>query len=181
MPATRPQVRPLPPQASIPSSRPASIRLAIRGLDPALFAPLFRLADAALMARGIRRVVVPEDPGIQYPCRVSLDYPQAGEEMLLLNYRHLDHPASPYRSEGPIFVRRGVPAFDAVDRLPPIIIQRPMAVRAYDEEMMMVEAEIAGKDELADLARQWLEQPGIAHVDVHSMRRGCFFCRIHRR
>ncbi|WP_284177326.1 DUF1203 domain-containing protein [Rhabdaerophilum sp. SD176] len=181
MPATHIQPHPAsPPQVPAPSLRPAAIRLAIRGLDPAPFAPLFRMGPADLVARGIRKVVVPENPGIMFPCRVSLDYPEAGEEMLLLNHRHLDHPASPYRAEGPIFVRRGVPAFDAVDQLPPVIIQRPMAVRAYDEAMMMVEAEIADKGEIDDLARQWLRQPGIAHVDVHSMRRGCFFCRIHR-
>ncbi|MCZ8377128.1 MAG: DUF1203 domain-containing protein [Beijerinckiaceae bacterium] len=178
MPATDPQQHRA--QAPVPSPRRAAIRLAIRGLDPAPFAPLFPLEDAALLLRGIRRVIVPEDPGIMFPCRVSLDYPEAGEEMLLLNHRHLDHPASPYRAEGPIFVRRGVPAFDAVDQLPPVIVQRPMAVRAYDEAMMMVEAEIAEKGEIDDLAREWLEQPGIAHIDVHSMRRGCFFCRIQR-
>ncbi|MCZ8188030.1 MAG: DUF1203 domain-containing protein [Beijerinckiaceae bacterium] len=164
-----------PLQARLPA-----LRLAIRGLDPAPFAPLFRMEPANLVARGIRRVVVPQDPGIQFPCRVSLDYPEPGEEMLLLNHRHLDHPASPYRAEGPIFIRRGVPAYAGVDRMPPIIMQRAMAVRAYDEAMMMVEAEIAEKDDLEALARLWLAQPGIAHVDVHSMRRGCFFCRIHR-
>lgn len=154
------------------------VRLAIDGLDPAPFAPLFRLDDAALLARGIRRVIVPDNPGIGFPCRVSLDYPEAGEEMLLLNYRHLDRPSSPYRAEGPIFVRRGVAAFAAVDRLPPIILQREMAVRAYDGEGMMVEAEIAEKAGLEALARSWLQQYGVAHVDVHSIRRGCFFCRI---
>ncbi|MFY8115287.1 MAG: DUF1203 domain-containing protein [Rhabdaerophilum sp.] len=163
----------------VPAPRPRPVRLAIRGLDPAPFAHLFRLDDAALLAQGIRRVIVPEDPGIMFPCRVSLDYPEAGEEMLLLNYRHLDVPGSPYRAEGPVFIRRGVGTFEAVDRLPPVIVQRPMAVRAYDAEGMMVEAEIAEKAELEALARDWLQRPGIAHVDVHSMRRGCFFCRIH--
>jgi hypothetical protein len=154
--------------------------LVTRGLDPDRFRLLFQMTDQALMDKGIRRVLVPENPGINYPCRVSLDYPQAGEEMLLLNYRHLDRSGSPYRAEGPIFVRRGVSAFDKADTLPPIVMQRAMAVRAYDEQAMMLDAEIAEKAELEALVRLWLQKPDVAHIDVHSMRRGCFFCRIQR-
>lgn len=155
-------------------------RLAIRGLDPAPFRPFFGLSDAELAGRGIRRVIALENPGINYPCRVSLAYPQAGEELLLLNYRHLDRPGSPYRAEGPIFVRRGVSAFAGEESWPPIIMQRAMAVRAYDHEAMMVEADMAEKDDLVAMARGWLARPDIAHVDIHSLRRGCFFCRITR-
>ena len=32
---------------------------------------------------------------------------EPGERLLLVNHRHLDVPASPYRGEGPIFVREG--------------------------------------------------------------------------
>ena len=42
----------------------------IRGLDPALFAPLFDLPDAELRRRGaVRRIA---QPGSIFPCRVSL-------------------------------------------------------------------------------------------------------------
>lgn len=154
--------------------------VAIRGLDPAPFASLFALDDAALLQRGIRRVRVPEAPGINYPCRISLDYPQAGEEMLLLNYRHLDVPTSPYRAEGPIFVRRGVSAFSLPDRFPPIAMQRAMAVRAYGHDGMMLDADLAEGQALTVMTRTWLADPSVAHVDIHSMRRGCFFCRAVR-
>ncbi len=170
------------PFAGFESDVPFRLNAALvtRGLDPDRFRPLFQMTDQALIGRGIRRVLVPENPGINYPCRVSLDYPQAGEEMLLLNYRHLDRPDSPYRAEGPIFVRRGVFAFDRVDALPPIIVQRAMSIRAYDEDAMMLDAEIAEKAELEAMVRLWIQRPEVAHIDVHSMRRGCFFCRIQR-
>ena len=77
----------------------------LSGLNPALFAELFQLDDAALAARHIARVTATEASG--FPCRVSLADATVGEELLLLSFQH--QPAdSPYRASGPIFVRRGV-------------------------------------------------------------------------
>jgi hypothetical protein len=146
-------------------------------LRPEPFAPFFALSDAELVARGMRRVIAPDNPGIGYPCRVSLAFARAGEELLLVNHRHLDRATTPYRAEGPVFVRRGVPVFAGREAYPEIIMQREMAVRAYDHEGMMIEAELAAKDDLVRLTEEWLARPAIAHVDYHSARRGCFFCR----
>ena len=159
---------------------PACAGIAIEGLPSALFADLFALSDADLATRGIRRVFAAENPGIGYPCRVSLAFGQAGEELLLINHRHLDKPGSPYRSEGPIFVRRNARQFSKSDAYPEIVMQREMAVRAYDAEGMMIEADLAEKEALKALVERWLARPDIAHVDIHSARRGCFFCRIER-
>lgn len=161
-----------------PTGSAVSIR--IHGLDPWPFQPLFALDEAALHARGIRRVIVPEAPGLNYPCRISLEFAAAGDELLLVNYRHLDQPHSPYRAEGPIFIRRDAIAFAGINRFPPVIMQRPMSVRGYDADGMMLEGEVAGGEALQALVREWLARPDIAHVDIHSARRGCFFCRIDR-
>ena len=67
------------------------------------FRPLFALDNAALEALGARRMMA--DAPHSAPCRVSLSDAAPGETLILLNHRHLDTPASPYRSEGPIFVR----------------------------------------------------------------------------
>ena len=56
----------------------------IRGLDPAPFAPLFDLDDAALAARQAKRVTVASFPG--YPDRISLDDAPVGEQVLLVNH-----------------------------------------------------------------------------------------------
>lgn len=157
-----------------------AVSLRIHGLDPLPFRPLFALDESALHARGMRRVIVPEAPGLNYPCRISLEFAAAGDELLLVNYRHLDQPHSPYRAEGPIFIRRDAVAFAGVNVFPPVIMQRPMSVRGYDAEGMMLEGEVAGGEALQALVREWLARPDIAHVDVHSARRGCFFCRIVR-
>jgi hypothetical protein len=152
--------------------------ITLSGLAPEPFQPLFALDDEALHQRGIRRMLAPDDPGIGYPCRVSLEFARPGDEMLLLNYRHFDDARSPYRSEGPIFIRRGVEQFQGRGEWPEIVMQRAMSVRAYDHDGMMAEAEIAEKEALKDLASAWLARPDIVHVDIHSMRRGCFFCRL---
>lgn len=169
-------------QNDTPTAMPmeATISIRIHGLDPLPFQTLFALDEAALHARGMRRVIVPEAPGLNYPCRISLDFASAGDELLLVNYRHLDQPHSPYRAEGPIFIRRDAVAFAGMNRFPPVIMQRPMSVRGYDADGMMLEGEVAGGEALQALVREWLARSDIAHVDVHSARRGCFFCRIYR-
>lgn len=163
-----------------PERADATFALHFESLRPEPFSPLFLLSDAELFDRGMRRVIASPEPGIHYPCRVSLDYPQGGEELLLVNHRHLDRGSTPYRAEGPVFVRRLAKAYAATGEFPPIILQREMAVRAYDAEGMMIEADLAAKDELKALTRAWLGRPDVAHVDFHSARRGCFFCRVFR-
>lgn len=144
------------------------------------FADLLTLGDEELLRRGARRFIVPENPGIGYPCRVSLAFARAGEAVLLVNHRHLDLSTTPYRAEGPVFVREGAKAYARTGDYPEIIMQREMAVRAYDAAGMMIEAELAAKDGLIELTEQWLRRADVAHVDYHSARRGCFFCRVRR-
>lgn len=148
------------------------------GLASEPFHPLFALDDEELHQRGIRRMIAPDNAGIGYPCRVSLAFARPGEELLLLNYRHLDDAHSPYRAEGPIFIRRDAARFHWNGEWPEIVMQRAMSVRAYDHEGIMVEADLAEKDALKNLVSEWLARRDVAHVDIHSTRRGCFFCRI---
>src|SRR5580658_5510843 len=74
------------------------------GIPYESFAPLFALTDSELSKIDAQRVLARSAPG--YPCRVSLADAEIGEELLLLPYEH--QPAhSPYKSSGPIFVRKG--------------------------------------------------------------------------
>src|ERR1043166_10230742 len=66
------------------------------------FEELFELTDQELAARGAKRYVVDRTPG--FPCRVSLQDAEPGERVILVRYAH--QPAdSPYKGEGPVFVR----------------------------------------------------------------------------
>lgn len=155
-------------------------RIHVASLQTQPYASLFALSDAQLEAHGIRRQFASAEPGINYPCRVSLAFAKAGEELLLLNHRHLDIPGTPYRAEGPVYVRRLAQPYSNHGDFPEIILARAMAVRAYDAFGMMIEADLAEKDELKRLTRAYLARPEVSHVDFHSTRRGCFFCRITR-
>ena len=74
----------------------------ISGLDPAPFASYASMSDEELARYNARRYTANEYPG--FPCRVTLDDAQPGEEVILLNFEHLPVD-SPYRSSHAIYVR----------------------------------------------------------------------------
>ncbi|MGZ5269797.1 MAG: DUF1203 domain-containing protein [Ramlibacter sp.] len=149
------------------------------GLDPAPFEPLFALDDAQLRARGAVRVRADSMPG--YPCRISLEDAPPGDELLLLPFEH--QPCdSPYRSAGPIFVRRGArQATLPCEVLPPYVTRRLIALRAYDAGGMMVDAGVAeGESALRGELERLLADGRVRYLHLHNARRGCFSCRVER-
>jgi len=148
----------------------------IRGLDPAPFAPHFGLDDTGLAERAMRRVLI--DAPHSAPCRVSLEDAEPGERVILLPFAH--HPAhSPYRASGPIYVRAGGAAFDRVDTLPPVFSGRLLAIRAYDAEGMMTDADVVESDPRG-LFEKFFADADVDYLHVHYARRGCFSCRVER-
>ena len=111
----------------------------IAGLDPAPFRRLHELTDADLAAQGVRRVRVTQKHAA--PCRISLDDAEIGESVLLLSYLHQGADTA-YRQQGPIFVRDTERRFEARDAIPPALARRPLSVRGFDAEHMMIEAEL---------------------------------------
>lgn len=151
----------------------------IHGLPLAPFRPLFDLDDAALLALGARRMVA--DAPHAAPCRVSLADATPGERLILLNHRHLDAPASPYRSEGPIFVREAaVEAAPAPGEVPDMLGRRLLSARAYDADGMMTDADVVEGRDLAGRLEAWLADPAVATVHLHTARRGCFMAEAKR-
>src|SRR5262249_21965956 len=109
----------------------------VSGLDPSLFADLHGLSDAALAAKCSERRRVERNPDA--PCRISLDDAEIGETVLLLNYEH--QPAqSPYRQQGPIFVRETKARFEGRDVIPGALKVRTLSLRGFDAADMMIEA-----------------------------------------
>lgn len=153
-----------------------SFRLTGLAYEP--FALLFSLNDTELAMLDATRVTAQQSPG--YPCRVSLQDAEIGEELLLLPYLH--QPASsPYRASGPIYVRR-----EAIQRvlepgeIPAYVSRRLISIRAYDAAHMMLNAEvIEGSGIAAEIARQFADQR-IAYIHLHNARQGCFSCLAER-
>jgi hypothetical protein len=149
----------------------------VRGLEPRLFETLFSLSDEALSKQGARRVRA--DRGDAYPCRVSLRRVEEGAELILLNYTHLPAPNSPYRASGPIFVSRSRQEIYE-NELPPLLRDRLVALRAYDADAFILDAEVAEGAQVRQLVNRFLDNPAVAYLDAHFARRGCFAARIER-
>src|SRR3954471_13939286 len=111
------------------------------GLEPSRFDALFALDDAQLREHHAVRVRADHSPG--YPCRISLQDAEPGDELLLLPFEH--QPAhSRYQASGPIFVPGGARrATLPPGELPPYVTQRLISLRAYDQRDMIVDAGVA--------------------------------------
>jgi hypothetical protein len=148
------------------------------GLDAAPFEPLFALPDPELAQLGAVRRLADESPG--YPCRISLQDAQLGEELLLLPYLH--QPAlSPYHASGPIYVRRGVKQRSLpVNTVSSYVTSRLMSARAYDADHMIIDAAVCEGSAVQDEIARLLNNPQVAYIHLHNAKRGCFSCRVER-
>ena len=144
----------------------------IHGLPMAPFAPLFELDDTALASMGATRVMATSNPG--FPCRVSLKDADVGEELILLNHRHLPSN-SPYAATHAIYVRKDArEARPAPSEVPEVLSSRLLSLRAFDAADMMQRAEVVEGDRLGDRLQDILADAAIAYVHIHNAAPGCF-------
>lgn len=151
----------------------------IQGLSPEPFTHLFNQTSEALAACGAVRKTVDAQPG--YPCRISLEDAAVGESVILLN--HESHASqTPYRSAYAIFVRENQtePAVYE-DKLPPVFLNRPIALRMFNSEAMLVGATIAQADSLEPAIIQALARDDVDYIHAHNAAHGCFAAEIRRR
>ena len=149
----------------------------ITGLDPALLRHLHGLSDAEFAAEGVRRVRVREQHVA--PCRITLDDAEIGEHVLLLSYLH--QPAdTPYRQQGPIFVREAERRHEARDQIPPALARRPLSLRGFDAQHMMIEAELCDGRDAAPVIARFFANADVAYIHAHYARRGCFAALVER-
>jgi hypothetical protein len=150
----------------------------ITGLDAAPFEPLFELSSDELAQCNARRVTVTNKPG--FPCRVTLEDADEGEEVIL--FHHVSHDVdTPYRSAYAIYVRTGArEAASFVDQIPPVFEGRPLAFRGFDSEGMLRGALLAMPGEADAKIRELFERPEVATIHAHNAAYGCFAAKIER-
>lgn len=149
------------------------------GLPLEPFQALFALNDDELLARGMRRYVADEKPG--FPCRVTLEDAELGEELILLSYAHQPAETSPYRAEGPIFVRKAATeSYQNHDKVPPVLRSRLLSLRGYDRDDLIIEAEVVEGTKLETELAKFFDNADVAYIHIHYARRGCFACRVDR-
>jgi hypothetical protein len=155
------------------------IAFRVTGLAPEQFVHLYGLDEPALEARGVVPCIVDAKPG--FPDRIEMRDLEVGERALLLNYTHLD-VASPYRSGHAIFVRDGAAArYDRINEVPEVMRIRPMSLRAFDANHMMVDADLAeGHTAVEALIQRLFADPRVAYIHAHNAKPGCYSGRIDR-
>lgn len=147
-------------------------------LSPEPFSALFDLPEDELSNKGVKRMYV--DKPDAFPCRVSLVDAPVGSSVLLLNYEHLPI-ASPYRARHAIFVREHAePYFPVPGEIPDVIATRLIAVRAYDDAGMMLDAEIVEGVTLAPIMKNMFANRNVSFLQLHNARRGCFSAQVDR-
>jgi hypothetical protein len=150
----------------------------IVGLSVAQFQALFPLSDDQLAQKGARRMTVDAKPG--FPCRVSLEDAEIGEQVVLIPLAHHDVD-SPYRASGPIFVREKAKEADlSVGEVPEVVSTRTMSVRAYDRNAMMMDGTVVPGAEIKAHIDKLFANPKIAYLHLHNAGAGCYSCRVER-
>jgi len=150
----------------------------IAGLSPEPFRHLYGLSDEELSLQGVKRYVADKKPG--FPDRLGMRDVEIGERVLLLN--HVCQPANtPYRATHAIFVREGAETtYDRAGEIPEVLRIRPLSLRAFDAEHMMIDADLAEGEQVEPLIRRLLENPGVAYIHAHYAKRGCYAGKIDR-
>ena len=148
----------------------------IAGLPASRFQHLSGLSDEELATHHAKRYVADAKPG--FPDRIELREAQVGESVILVNHAHLPDDG-PYRSSHAVFVlERPTTTFDAVDTIPEVL--RPLSLRAFDRDHMIVDADLVEGRDVASLIERFLSRPDVAYIHAHFAKRGCFACRIDR-
>lgn len=123
-------------------------------------------------------MTVDAKPG--FPCRVSLEDAEIGEQVVLTPFAHHDVD-SPYRGSGPIFVRQKAKEADlSVGEIPEAVSTRTMSVRAYDKNSMMIDGSVVPGSEIKAHIERLFANPKIAYLHLHNAGAGCYSCRVER-
>jgi hypothetical protein len=154
------------------------IHFIAHGLSPEPFQALFELSDEELATRRAKRVVADSKPG--FPCRISLQDAEPGDEVILTNFIHLPSE-SPFRSTHAVYVRRAATtAASYSDSVPEMLRSRLLSVRAFDAKDMLIGADVIDGNRVEEVIARFFEDPAVQFLHVHFAKPGCYACRIDR-
>jgi hypothetical protein len=150
----------------------------ISALNHSEFEGFFSLSDKELEHKGIKRMIVDEKPG--FPCRVSLEDAELGEEVILVSHE-FHKTASPYRSLGPVFIRKGVTTKSLENNEIPIMLNhRLLSFRGYDKDGYMKAAVTEKGTETRTAIEKIFDDSNIEYIHIHNSGPGCYNCEVRR-
>jgi hypothetical protein len=150
----------------------------ISALDKQIFDTFFNLNDSELEKNGGKRMIVDENPG--FPCRVSLEDAEIGEEVILVPFEY-HKTNSPYQAKGPIFIRKGVETkILNKNEVPKMLNHRLLSFRGYDKNGIMKSAITEKGDKTKEIIEAIFENKGIEYIQIHNSSPGCYNCQVNR-
>ena len=150
--------------------------LSIEGLDFNLFSKYFSMSDTDLEAAGAYLFVA--DKKSCYPCRVSLQDAEIGDTVLAIHYEH--HPAQgPYRSGGPIFIRKDAKTAKlGPNEIPKMLRPRLLSIRGYSSKALMLEGDTVAGEEIESVLENQFRNSAVDYIHIHNAGAGCFNCEV---
>ncbi len=142
------------------------------------FDHLFNMTEKELKKISASRMIVTSKPG--FPCRVSLEDAEINEDVILFPYEH-HKVTTPYKSSGPIFVRKNAKkAKLKINEISLMLNHRLLSLRIYDVYGMMIDAKTVKGNELKAEIQQILSTTSVSYIQVHNAGPGCYNCQIIR-
>jgi Protein of unknown function (DUF1203) len=150
----------------------------ISALPKSQFQHLFELPSAELAPLRAVRMVADKKPG--FPCRVSLADAELGEEVILVHHEH-QTADTPYRASHAVFVRQAAnEAKLNVDEMPEMLRSRLLSLRAFDEQGMLVAADLTNGKVLEMAIEEMFLNTAVAYIHIHFAKPGCYAARVDR-
>jgi hypothetical protein len=142
------------------------------------FNQLFNLSDEVLEEMSILKMIVDEKPG--YPCRVTLEDAEIGEEVLLLSFEYHE-TQSPYKASGPIFIRKNSEKVSLKENeIPEMLFQRQQTLRMYDNNGIMIDAKSPKSINIRKEIELGFSNINVSYIQIHNTNPGCYNCQVNR-
>ncbi len=141
--------------------------------------PIDDATATMLRERGGPSYVADEHPG--YPCRQCLRDAEIGEQLVLVSHDPFTKD-SEYRSASPIFLHSSpcLPAGQTNSELPIQLTRRQLSVRSFDDDEMMIAAEVIDGTALEDTIKILFSDTRAHRIHVHNASRGCWAVAVDR-
>jgi len=139
---------------------------------------LFNFSEEELLSKGVVKMIVNEKPG--FPCRVSLEDVEIGEEVILFPFQH-HKTNSPYQASGPVFVRKNAKNANlGINEIPEMLFKRLLSLRAYDTKGMMIDAKTIEGIDLQKEIKMIFRNELASYIHIHNANPGCYNCQVNR-
>lgn len=115
------------------------------------------------------------------PCRSCLTVFRPGEGRILFSYGPNQHN-HPYNEVGPIYIHEKAckPYADHEAFPAELKTRRPLVLRCYDDNGILVGGELVGERPVEDVIRDLFEKCNVKYLHARTATVGCYIARIER-